>query len=131
MRHWKLITGVVVVFVLVVGAAAAAFALSNSLGETAAGDIQPGPAASPAVHIVLRDNAFEPTSVDVAAGSPVEIELQNAGAVNHNFTSNALDVSTGPMKPGDVTTATVTLPHGTYQFVCTWHQGMTIDVVAK
>jgi hypothetical protein len=34
------------------------------------------------------------------------------------------------MQAGDVTTVTVELAAGTTRFVCTWHPGMVIDVVA-
>ncbi|HEY7131107.1 MAG TPA: cupredoxin domain-containing protein [Candidatus Limnocylindrales bacterium] len=130
MRHWKLIVGGVVVVVLVLGAAAA-LALSNTLGEAAAGDVSSGPATGDAQHLTMKDNAFEPTSIEVAAGTPVQIELRNDGQANHNFTSEALHVSTGPMKTGDVKTVTITVPKGTTQFICTWHQGMVVDVVGR
>src|ERR687889_2320792 len=123
MRHWKLIVGGAAVVLLAVGAVAV-FALSTGLGETAAGDVRPGPASGDATRVEMQDNRFEPASVSVAAGAPVMIELRNSGQANHNFTSEALHVSTGPMKPGDVTTVSVTVPQGTTQFVCTWHPGM-------
>jgi hypothetical protein len=34
------------------------------------------------------------------------------------------------MQSGDVKTVTVTLPAGTTRFVCTWHQGMVVDITA-
>ena len=119
-----MIGGAIVVVVLAVGAAAA-LAL-NSLGETAAGDVRPGPATSGASKVVMRDNVFEPTTASVAAGTPVEIEIPNSGPASHNFTSEALNVSTGPMQAGDVKTVSVTVPSGRTQFICTWHQGMVI-----
>jgi plastocyanin len=128
MRHWKLIVGGIVVLVLVLGAAAA-FAATNSLGESAKGDVRPGPGAPTAMRVAMRDNAFDPTSIEVTAGSPVEIELHDEGQANHNFTSQDLDVSSGPVKAGEVTTVTLTVPLGTTHFVCTWHPGMAIDVV--
>jgi plastocyanin len=79
----------------------------------------------------MHDNSFEPKSVSVTAGTSVEIELRNAGQTNHNFTSQALGVSTGPMEPGAVTTISLTVPEGTTQFVCTWHPGMVVDVVGN
>jgi plastocyanin len=127
MRHWKLIAGAVVLIVVIGGAAAFAV-LGSGLGESAAGDVRPGPAGAAAAQVVMTDNAFQPTTAEVAAGTPVEIELHDNGQADHNFTSDALHVSTGPMKPGDVATMTVTVPKGTTQFVCTWHQGMVIDV---
>ena len=79
----------------------------------------------------MQDNAFAPATIHVTAGAPTEFELRNDGQTNHNFTSTALGVSTGPLKPGDVATLTVTVPAGTTQFVCTWHDGMTISVEAS
>ncbi len=127
MRHWKLIAGAVALLV-VLGAVGAVVVLGSGLGETAAGDLRPGPAGPGAAQVVMTDNAFQPATAEVAAGVPTEIELRNNGQVNHNFTSDALHVSTGPMQPGEVTTMTVTVPKGTTRFVCTWHPGMVIDV---
>lgn len=132
MRNRKLLVGaVIVVAVLVVGIGAAAFALANAPGEAAAGDVESGPGGPEATVITMHDNTFEPAQVEVSAGGPIEFELHNDGQANHNFTSSNLGVSTGPMEPGDVSTLTVSVPAGTTQFVCTWHQGMTIDVVAS
>lgn len=128
MRNRTVIIGAAIVVVLVVGVAVGAILLAGGLGETAAGDVRPGPGGSDATPIVMRDNTFDPATVKVAAGAPVAFELTNAGQANHNFTSTALGVSTGPMKPGDVATLTVTVPAGTTQFVCTFHSGMTISV---
>jgi plastocyanin len=126
-----LIAGSIVVVVLLVGAAIAAVTLGGGLGETAAGDVKPGPGDQGATAVVMQDNTFEPASVQVTAGTPTAFEVTNAGQANHNFTSSALGVSTGPVKPGEVTTLTVSVPTGTTQFVCTWHSGMTISVEAK
>src|SRR5262245_49434686 len=122
MRKRTLLIGTaLVVVVLAVGVGIAAFALASGLGETAAGDLRQGPGGPDATAIAMVDNAFEPTTVEVTAGAPTEFELRNDGQANHNFTSTALGVSTGPMQPGDVATLTVTVPAGTTQFVCTWH----------
>ena len=130
MRHWKLIASALAL-VVVVGGVAAMVVLGSGLGESAAGDVRSGPAGPGATKIVMVDNAFQPATAQVTAGAPVEIELDNTGQANHNFTSEALHISTGPLKPGDVATMTVTLPPGTTRFVCTWHQGMVIDVTGS
>lgn len=127
MRHWKLIVGAVAL-VLVLGAGAAIAVLGSGLGKSAAGDVHPGPAGADAAQVVMTDNAFQPATVDVTAGAPAAIELHNNGQANHNFTSEALHVSTGPLKPGEVATMTVSVPKGATRFVCTWHTGMVIDV---
>jgi len=130
MNRLLLIGGAVVVAVLLIGGAAV-FALSNQLGESAGGDVHAGPGGPDAVHVVMHDNTFEPASIEVKAGQTVAIEVRNDGAADHNFTNEALKLSTGPVKPGEVVTAKVTAPAGTTQFKCTWHQGMVIDVVGS
>jgi hypothetical protein len=72
-----------------------------------------------------------PASVQVDAGVPATFWLHNAGQSNHNFTSTDLNVSTGPVKPGDVVTVTANVPVGPTQFVYTWHPGMVIEVVGE
>ena len=99
MRHWKLIVGALAVLVVIGGVAAVAV-LGSGLGESAAGDVRDGPAAPGAAQVAMTDNAFEPTTVNVAAGAPVEIELRNDGQASHDFTSDALHVISGPMQPG-------------------------------
>ena len=73
-------------------------------GEEASGDVRPGPAGPGAVEVVMQDNVFAPDGLDVSAGSPVTIEVRNAGEQNHNLTIDELEVSTGPMESGDVMT---------------------------
>lgn len=131
MRNRTVIIGAAIVVVVLVGVAVGAVLLSGGLGETAAGNLHPGPGGTGATPVVMRDNTFEPASIQATAATPTAFELTNAGQANHNFTSTALGVSTGPMKPGDVATLTVTLPAGTTQFVCTFHSGMTISVQAN
>ena len=131
MRRWMVVAGVAaLVLVVVIGAGAAAI-YGNALGEKAAGDVRPGPGGQGATQIVMQDDTFQSGSVQVDAGVPATFELRNAGRSNHNFTSNDLNVSTGPMKPGDVATVTATVPLGATQFVCTWHPGMVIEVIGK
>jgi plastocyanin len=130
MRRWMVVAGVAVL-VLIVGVGVAVVVYGNALGENAAGDVRPGPGGQGATQIVMNDNTFQPASVQVDAGVPATFELQNAGQSNHNFTSTDLNVSTGPMDPGDIVTVTATVPQGTTQFVCTWHPGMVIEVIGE
>jgi plastocyanin len=131
MRRWVVIAGVAALALVLVVGAVAVVVYGNALGENAAGDIRPGPGGAGATQIVMHDDSFQPGNVQVDAGVPATFELQNAGQSNHNFTSTDLNVSTGPMNPGDVVTVTATVPNGTTQFVCTWHQGMVIEVIGK
>lgn len=60
--------------------------LAGCAGETASGDVRPGPAGSGAVRVVMEDDAFQPDVLEVSAGSPVTVEVRNVGIANHNFT---------------------------------------------
>jgi plastocyanin len=98
-------------------------------GEKASGDVHKGAAGAGAVRVVMQDDRFQPAVLRVPAGSPVTLEVRNDGQKNHNLTVAGLDVSTGPMHHGDVTTVRFTAPKGTTQFRCTWHQGMVGQIV--
>lgn len=98
-------------------------------GESASGDVQKGPAGPGAVRVVMRDSSFQPGVVRVTAGSPVTLEIRNDGSKNHNLSIGSLHVSTGSMHGGDVTAVRFTAPSGTTEFRCTWHPGMTGQIV--
>jgi plastocyanin len=103
------------------------------LGETAAGDVKSGPPAAgvEAVELVMHDSTFDPPNLTVPADTPVTLKVINDGQENHNFTIESLNVSSGPMKTGDVMTVTFTAPAGTTEFVCTWHDGMVGQLTAE
>jgi len=130
MKRWILVGGAIVV-ALVVVAGIALVVLGSAPGEAAAGDVREGPGDPGATVIAMKDNSFDPVSVSVPSGTPVQFQLTNDGQVNHNFTSDSLHVSTGPVKPGEVKTLTVAVPAGATQFLCTWHPGMVIAVTGS
>jgi plastocyanin len=99
-------------------------------GEKAAGNVRAGPAGAGAVRVLMQDNTFQPQALEVRAGSPVTVEVRNAGDKSHNFTIDSLNVSTGAMHHGDVKTVTFTAPKGSMEFSCTWHRGMVGRIVA-
>jgi plastocyanin len=83
----------------------------------AAGDTST-PAASPAgeaIHVQMLDTMrFEPDTITVSAGEEVTIELENAGAIMHNFSITEANVDqdldgrqsetftfTAPSEPGE------------------------------
>ena len=84
--------------------------LGGCAGETASGDVRPGPAGQGATRVIMKDEVFEPNVLKVPAGSPVTIEVRNFGEENHNLTIDALDTSTGAMQSNDVMTVTFTAP---------------------
>lgn len=123
MGRWKML------FVIGVATGLAILLSACGLGEQRSGDVRPGPAGAGATRVVMKDEVFQPDVLEVPAGSPVTIEVRNAGQENHNFTIDDLDVSTGPMHAGDVMTVTFTPPNGTTEFRCTWHPGMVGRIV--
>jgi plastocyanin len=104
--------------------------LGGCAGETASGDVRPGPAGQGAMRVIMKDEVFEPNALKVPAGSPVTIEVRNFGEEKHNLTIDDLDTSTGPMQTGDVMTVTFTAPRGMTEFRCTWHPDMVGRIVA-
>ena len=104
--------------------AMAAFVFLVACGAEASGDVRPGPGGPDAVHVVATDNAFEPARLEVPAAEELEIEVINEGGTTHDFTVDSLELSTGPVEPGAVATATFTIPQGKTAFTCTIHGGM-------
>jgi len=124
MSRWKTLLAVGVAVGLVVLLAGC------QQGEKAAGNVRTGPAGPGAVQVLMEDNTFQPQVLKVPAGSPVTVEVRNAGDKSHNFTIEGLHVSTGAMHHGDVKTVTFTAPKGSTEFRCTWHRGMVGRIVA-
>jgi plastocyanin len=94
------------------------------------GDVHVGAAGSDAVEVVLQDDAFVPDDLSLKAGTEVHVEVLNEGSNGHNFTIDALDLSTGTVEPGQVVTATFVVPSGTTEYHCSFHPGMRGEIVA-
>ena len=78
------------------------------------------------------DIAFEPTTLDVVAGEPVNVNVVNDGETLHDFTLEAADVHVN-VEPGETRTTSFTIDEpGQYEAKCTVEghaeAGMTIDV---
>jgi plastocyanin len=93
------------------------------------GDVRDGTASDDAVEIVLEDDAFVPDVLRLDAGEEIDVEVRNDGSYGHNFTIDALDLSTGTVDPGEVMTTTFVVPNGTTEFRCTFHPGMDGEIV--
>jgi len=94
------------------------------------GDVHEGSAGSDAIEVVQDDDAFEPEALHLEAGTEVDVEVRNEGSNDHNFTIDALDLSTGTIEPGQVMTATFVVPNGTTEYHCTFHPDMRGEIVA-
>jgi len=94
------------------------------------GDVHQGSAGPDAVEVVQHDDAFEPEALHLEAGTEVDVEVRNQGSNGHNFTIDALDLSTGTIEPGQVMTATFVVPNGMTEYRCTFHPGMRGEIVA-
>lgn len=113
---------------LIVGLAIALVALTACSRERS-GDVRDGEAGEGAVEIALQDDEFAPDVLELEAGTDVTVEVRNDGSYGHNFTIDALDLSTGTVEPGQVVTATFEVPDGTTGYHCTFHPGMDGEIV--
>ena len=110
--------------VITVTALGALAACSNS--SDPAGSVAPGPATGDAAKIEAVDgDRFTPATLELPAGQEVTIQITNTDDAAHDFAIEAADLNTGTIQAGAVATATLTVPEGTTEFVCTFHDGMT------
>lgn len=106
-------------------AALAALALAACGGPTpASGDVKAGPADTEAVEIVMIDNEFQPSTLELEPGTQVTVEVNNQGDRPHNLVIDDIDLSTGTLESGDIATATFTVPDTAVTFHCSFHPGM-------
>jgi plastocyanin len=105
--------------------------LLTACGARRSGDVAPGPGGPDAVAVVAVDNAFESARLELTAAEEVEIEVTNEGATTHDFTIESLGLSTGPLEPGEVSTARFTVPQGATAFRCSLHGGMEGTIVGR
>jgi uncharacterized cupredoxin-like copper-binding protein len=67
------------------------------------------------------DNTFkyDVTTITAKAGQPVNVTLENSGALEHSFLVDELGVNSGTIAPGQTGTVSFTLTQaGTYTFYC-------------
>ncbi|MGH2558083.1 MAG: cupredoxin domain-containing protein [Thermomicrobiales bacterium] len=76
------------------------------------------------VSVSIIDNAFDPGSITVTAGTTVV--WTNNGAVAHTVTGDGFD--SGTVDSGGTYSLTFDTP-GTYDYVCTIHSGMAGSVI--
>lgn len=70
--------------------------------------------------VIMTDYAFDPQDLTFNQGDKVTLTIKNEGSTAHDFTVEALDVSSGQIAVGD--SAQVEIPTdqpGEYEVVCT------------
>lgn len=126
---WLAFVTVVAVIALVLAFVAVVMASGDDGGGSAA----PAPPGSDgAIAVSATEFAFDPAEYTATAGTETPVELENAGAVVHNWsvldTEIASEADFDPAmvvaqvpdtNPGETGTAALTLDAGTYQVICT------------
>lgn len=136
MRVWlrdKGRIGLVVALAALMSLALVAIACGDDDDDDA--DKTPTPAASPAaggaaaattVKVVMKDNSFDPKSINVPAGKEVTFELDNQGQAIHNMSVkiDSKEVVSAPdsIRAGQKGTLKATFAKaGSYDFKCDFH----------
>ena len=94
-------------------------------GPEPSGEVSMGAAqAGDAVKLDAGDNVFSPGKLTLASGEKVTVEVTNKGRMPHDFAIKELGLNTGVLQPGQIATATFTVPNDDVDYVCTLHRGM-------
>ncbi len=115
------------------GGAATATKTATAAGSPAAG----GAAAATTIKVEMKDNSFDPKSINAPVGKEVTFDLENEGKAIHNMSVkiDGKDVVSSPesQKAGQKGTLKVTFAKaGTYDFKCDFHPTeMTGKITAK
>jgi plastocyanin len=83
--------------------------------------------------LTATDFCFDPATITVKAGEAVRLVIANQDGVPHNLYSPDVPIAYTPLPAGVIRSATFTAPTatGTYLAVCTFHPGMTLEIVVK
>ena len=85
------------------------------------------------IQLTATDFRFDPATVTIKAGEAVRLVIANQDGVPHNLYSPNVPIAYTPLPAGVIRSATFTAPTatGTYLAVCTFHPGMTLEIVVK
>ncbi len=108
--------------IAVVGIALVAAACSGTSEPT--GNVASGRAIGDAERIVAQNKAFTPSTLAAKAGDEVTLEISNKDDIPHDLAVESAGLNTGTIESGGSATATFTMPDGSVEFVCTYHDGM-------
>ena len=104
-------------------------ALALALAVTGLPPMAAGPAEAAAQSIKIRDNVFDPATINVAVGDTVT--WTNQDQVPHTATSDQRDVfQSGPIAPGASFSQTFTTA-GEFAYHCEFHPNMHGTIVVK
>jgi uncharacterized cupredoxin-like copper-binding protein len=90
---------------------------SGAAGQSPAAGGATAPAASGQIEIDLQDIKFVPDTFTIPANTPTTVTLTNIGAVPHNFSIDALNISED-VAPGESVDIAINAPAGTYEYYC-------------
>lgn len=104
-------------------------------GDAASDEIVEPVEGASEVTISAVDINFEPATLQLTAGDPVNLTITNDGDTVHDFTLKAASVHVN-VAPGETKTTSVTIDKaGSYQAECTVaghsEAGMTVDVTVS
>ena len=109
------------------GSASATTAASETTAapETTAADTTAGGGTENEFQLVASGFAWDKTSLEMAAGSEVKVEVTNEDSAPHSFTFDEASVDQ-TVDGGEDATVTFTAPDaGSYEFRCKFHGSMT------
>jgi len=83
--------------------------------------------------LTATDFRFDPATITVKAGEAVRLVIANQDSVPHNLYSPDVPIAYTLLPVGATQSVTFTAPTatGTYLAVCTFHPGMTLQIVVK
>ena len=98
---------------------------TTAAAETTAADTTAGGGAENEFQLVASGFAWDKTSLEMAAGSEVKVEVTNEDSAPHSFTFDEASVDQ-TVDGGEDATVTFTAPDaGSYEFRCKFHGSMT------
>jgi plastocyanin len=123
-----IVVGAIVVGVLVVLGGATLPQGYSTVPSAQAQDATPSAPAQDGAAVTIANFAFQPDSLQIAAGTTVT--WTNADSTAHTVTSDTGAFDAGPLAPGASFTQTFDTP-GTYAYHCQIHPFMTATIVVS
>jgi plastocyanin len=98
---------------------------TTAASETTAADTTAGGGAENEFQLVASGFALDKTSLEMAAGSEVKVEVTNEDSAPHSFTFDEASVDQTVDGGEDATVAFTAPDAGSYEFRCKFHGSMT------